>query len=154
MKGRDKMDKQYLKDYVKLREEIECEQCRLLMLESKITGMSRKSNDGMPKGSAGEFDRMTLQIANKIDIENNLKKLYQEETQKRKSIEAAVNNLLEHPYEKMVIRLKYIDGLSWQTICSVIYSRKGDYIEEQDKYMRNIYRIHGRALIKLSKKAK
>jgi hypothetical protein len=154
MKGRDKMDKQYLKDYVKLREEIECEQCRLLMLESKITGMSGKSNDGMPKGSAGEFDRMTLQIANKIDIENNLKKLYQEEAQKRKSIEAAVNNLLEHPYEKMVIRLKYIDGLSWQTICSVIYSRKGDYIEEQDKYMRNIYRIHGRALIKLSKKAK
>ena len=111
------MDKQYLKDYVKLREEIECEQCRLLMLESKITGMSGKSNDGMPKGSAGEFDRMTLQIANKIDIENNLKKLYQEEAQKRKSIEAAVNNLLEHPYEKMVIRLKYIDGLSWQTIC-------------------------------------
>lgn len=148
------MDKQYLKDYVKLREEIECEQCRLLMLESKITGMSGKCNDGMPKGSAGEFDRMTLQIANKIDIENNLKKLYQEEAQKRKSIEAAVNNLLEHPYEKMVIRLKYIDGLSWQTICSVIYSRKGDYIEEQDKYMRNIYRIHGRALIKLSKKAK
>lgn len=146
------MDKQQLKDYKRLREEIECEQERLEMMEIKILGISSKNSDGMPRSSSSEYDKMATQIAYKTDIENNLAQLLQKEKSKRMEIEKEIVERLEYPDERMLIRLRYIDGLSWREISELLFSKRRDYYEDEEKYKRRVYRIHGNALVKMAKK--
>lgn len=146
------MDKQQLKDYKRLREEIECEQERLEMMEIKILGISSKNSDGMPRSSSSEYDKMATQIAYKTDIENNLAQLLQKEKNKRMEIEKEIVERLEYPDERMLIRLRYIDGLSWREISELLFSKRRDYYEDEEKYKRRVYRIHGNALVKLAEK--
>lgn len=54
-------------------------------------------------------------------------------------IEKAIETL-DDPTERMLVRLRYIDGLSWYRIMTTI-----NYSEQQT------HRIHARALIKLKK---
>lgn len=146
------MDKQQLKDYKRLRKEIECEQERLEMIEVKILGISYKNSDGMPRSSSSEYDKMATQIAYKTDIENNLAQLLQKEKSKRMEIEKEIVERLEYPDERMLIRLRYIDGLSWREISELLFSKRRDYYEDEEKYKRRVYRIHGNALVKMAKK--
>ena len=146
------MDKQQLKDYKRLRKEIECEQERLEMIEVKILGISSKNSDGMPRSSSSEYDKMATQIAYKTDIENNLAQLLQKEKSKRMEIEKEIVERLEYPDERMLIRLRYIDGLSWREISELLFSKRRDYYEDEEKYKRRLYRIHGNALVKMAKK--
>lgn len=146
------MDKQQLKDYKRLRKEIECEQERLEMIEVKILGISSKNSDGMPRSSSSEYDKMATQIAYKTDIENNLAQLLQKEKSKRMEIEKEIVERLEYPDERMLIRLRYIDGLSWREISELLFSKRRDYYEDEEKYKRRVYRIHGNALVKMAKK--
>lgn len=146
------MDKQQLKDYKRLRKEIECEQERLEMIEVKILGISSKNSDGMPRSSSSEYDKMATQIAYKTDIENNLAQLLQKEKSKRMEIEKEIVERLEYPDERMLIRLRYIDGLSWREISELLFSKRKDYYEDEEKYKRRVYRIHGNALVKMAKK--
>ena len=146
------MDKQQLKDYKRLRKEIECEQERLEMIEVKILGISSKNSDGMPRSSSSEYDKMATQIAYKTDIENNLAQLLQKEKSKRMESEKEIVERLEYPDERMLIRLRYIDGLSWREISELLFSKRRDYYEDEEKYKRRVYRIHGNALVKMAKK--
>lgn len=141
-----------MKDYKRLRKEIECEQERLEMIEVKILGISSKNSDGMPRSSSSEYDKMATQIAYKTDIENNLAQLLQKEKSKRMEIEKEIVERLEYPDERMLIRLRYIDGLSWREISELLFSKRRDYYEDEEKYKRRVYRIHGNALVKMAKK--
>jgi hypothetical protein len=145
------MDKQQLKDYKRLREEIECEQERLEMMELKILGLSASNNSGMPRASSSEYDKIATNIVRKTDIENNLARLLKKEKEERNKIEKEIDERLEYPDERMLIRLRYIDCMSWREISELMYAKRRDYYEEEDKYKRRVYRIHGKALIKLAK---
>lgn len=148
------IDKKYLQDYSKLREEIECECSRLEMLNAKAFNVSAKPTDGMPRGSSVTSDKMAMYLSHKSDIEERLKTLIQLEKEKKEIIERAINERLEFPTEKMVIRLRYIDGGEWKEICNLMYSKKRDYFENEDKYMRRTFRVHGNALEKMRSKPK
>ena len=69
---------------------------------------------------------------------------------KRKEIEKEIVEWLEYPDERMIIRLRYIDGLSWREISELLFSKRRDYYDEEEKYKKRVYRMHGNPLVKLA----
>jgi hypothetical protein len=140
--------KKYLKEYSQLLEEIEGEQERLETIIQKMSGSSIGIGDGMPHGNVKEKDMMALQIDKKDSIEKRLEVLYQEEKEKREYIESQLLKVKD-PQERRIIRLHYIDRMEWIEVRSTMFGKRKDYYEEEEKYERLIFRIHGNVLEKL-----
>ena len=58
---------------------------------------------------------------------------------------------LSDPDEQTAIEMRYIDGLRWWPICEALFSQESDYEEKADKYLKKTHKIHGSALLALSK---
>ncbi len=142
--------KEYLRKYRALREEIETEQERLQMITEKMLGSSKGIGDGMPRGNVKDPNVLVLQLSIKDDLKEKLNALIQEERRERAFIEDELQSKLDSPQERNVIRLYYIDRLEWPEVGKVMFSKKRDFYEDEDKYMRRVYRIHGNALEKLA----
>lgn len=142
--------KQFLRNYSLLLEEIEGEQERLAMLTYKMIGSSSGLGDGMPRSSSPDPDRMGLQWSIKESLEQKLVVLNQMEKEKREKIEEELQDKVEEPQERRIIRLRYIDGLEWIEIQKIMFGRRKDYYENEEKYKRLVFRIHGNALAKLN----
>lgn len=141
--------KKYLKSYAMLLEEIEGEEERLKALQSKINGSSIGMGDGMPHG-APDSDKMATQVCIIVDLKEKLQKLKKEEINIRSNIESALNKYVDLPQERRVIRLKYIDRMDWIEIQQILFGKRKDYYENEEKYRRLTFRIHGNALAKLN----
>ena len=145
---------EYQRKYRTLQEEIETEQERLQMITEKMLGSSKGIGDGMPRGNVKDPDVLVLQLSIKDDLKERLTALNKDERRKRAYIEEELQNKVDNPQERSVIRLYYINRLEWTEVGRVMFSKKQDYYEDEDKYMRRVYRIHGNALEKLDPKKK
>ncbi len=151
-KETQKITKQFLKDYAQLLEEIEGEQERLEMIIQKMISSSAGIGDGMPHGNTKDPNVLALQLSIKDDLKERLTALNREEEAKRTHIEAELQNRVDDPQERRTIRLHYIDRLDWTEVRSVMFGKRKDYYEAEEKYTRLVFRIHGNALAKLNPK--
>lgn len=143
------MTKERLQRYTNLVQEIDRQFEALEIMKEKLISPKTSNLTGMPKSAAsGSFDRMSMAIAKKEDIEENIKALLRKERQEAQAIEEAVQ-LLEEPNERQVIRLRYVDGFTWTEVCRALFGRRKDYEERLDTFERRTYKIHGKALINL-----
>ena len=55
------------------------------------------------------------------------------------------------PSDRYLMGLRYKDGLTWPMITERIYGNRGDFLDREESYRRNITRQHGRILDKLKK---
>lgn len=143
--------KQFLKDYMLLREEIEGEQERLATLTYKMVGCNKSGNE-MFHGTNSIKDKMGTLFCIKSDLEAKIAALNIEEQEKRSDIESSLQHLVDIPQERRVIRLKYIDRMEWSEIQKTLFENRKDYYENEEKYKRLMFRIHGNALAKLNPK--
>lgn len=101
-----------LKEYKYLIGNIKDLENRLMELETTATNITTKIDD-MPKGSPSK-DKMSNIVCKIVEVQDlineNLKKSYE----KMADIEKALCELTER--EKMLIRLRYIDGMKWDEI--------------------------------------
>ena len=146
--------KQYLQEYTKLREEIESEHERLMMISSKMISSSAGAGDGMPRGNVREQSVLALQMNIKDELEEKIESLSMEEERRRLHIEDELMKKTCDPQERYIIRLRYIDRLEWTLICRVLFEKRKSFYEEEEKYTRLMFRIHSRILEKLSGKYK
>lgn len=106
------MLKDDLKEYKYLIGNIKDLENRLLELETTATNITTKIDD-MPKGSPSK-DKLSSVVCKIVEVQDlindNLKKSYE----KMADIEKALCELTER--EKMLIRLRYIDGMKWDEI--------------------------------------
>lgn len=144
--------KKFLKDYSLLLDEIEGEQERLEMLTQKMFGNSAGIGDGMPHGNVKDPNVLALQISIKDDLKKKLSKLNEEEAEKRAHIEEELQRKLNDPQQRRIIRLHYIDRLEWTEVREIMFGKRKDYYEKEEKYERLTFRIHGNALSKLNSK--
>lgn len=84
----------------------------------------------------GSRDVMGELIVKKIEVEEEINRKLQESYKKLKEIERAIEKLDER--EKLLMRLRYIQGKDWMEIC-----------DEMGYSWRQIHRIHKKALDKL-----
>lgn len=118
----------------------ECKQIgeRLEALNARMVSVGAQALDGMPKGGSKGDNKPDL-----IDAKDRLVERYMalgaELMQTQLEIEEAIEWL--EPLERMLIRHRYIEGLTWEEVCVAMgYA------------WRQTHRIHARALDKLAEK--
>ena len=92
--------------------------------------------DSMPKGSGGKGD-LSRYMGKLEELKKKYLKRRYKAVQKAKEIKDCIDRL-EHPEEREVLVLRYIEGRKWELLA-----------EEMDEHLTQVHRFHGRALQKL-----
>ena len=119
------MTKEELKSYIENKREIEIIKDKLEYLEEKKTSIKSMIIEDMPKGGNGENDRICALLGEIEELINIYREKELNFIKQQIKIENAISNL-EDPTDRNIIRLKYIDGHTWERICVILnYSWNG-----------------------------
>ena len=146
--GKTCITKQKLISYVSLRMEIENRLERLARLRTQAGIPAMRQGDGS-QHSPGKGDRMERAIIRYMEYEQKISPLIESTRAEMKEIEDAVN-AVKDPLEREILRLRYIDGdfcrlMPWKDVAYNLFG--GD----DERHVLAAYRLHGKALISISK---
>ena len=137
--------KDWLVEYREKDRDIDNQIERLERLVSKMTAAGAQVISDMPRSSGSVGDRLGVLVAQKEDLELSIRAAVESQSQKRRKIEAILSTL-RHSDEKAVIRIRYIDRESWNTVAELMFGSREDYDEKEDTYLRRVHKVHGAAL--------
>lgn len=141
--------KALLAAFTKLRKRIDNTEKRLEALELSV-GASTPSYSGMPGGGGERSSEQERYAIKKEEIQEKLDNMYAEENRRREEIEALIE-LMEKPNEQTVIEMHYLDNIKWRLISVAIWGEEPDYDENERRYLKRTFKIHGSALQSLAK---
>ena len=130
--------KERLSAYLNARKEHKQVTERLTVLESRMVNVGAQVIDGMPKGGSGH-DPMPDMIDAKTKLVERYRALAETLIRSQIAIEEAIAEL--DSTERMVMRHRYIEGLTWEQVCVAM-----------DYSWRQTHNIHARALDRLAEK--
>ena len=139
--------KERLQAHVDLIREYENQCERLERLTASMTAPKAQTYDGMPGGTP-ESDPMALQVARKIELEENIAHLLKEIRYDEGKIDAIIKQL-DNAEERCILRLRYIDAEDWVDVAWIQYHKKKDYKRNTSGYLKRAYNKHGEALAHL-----
>ena len=142
--------KELLATYKKLQKRIDNTEKRIECLEITMGAPSTSNFSGVTGGSRDNSSKQERDLIKKEELEEKLGELYAEENRRREEIEGLIE-LMEKPNEQTVIEMHYIDGAKWWTICAALYEDEPDYDENQKRYLKRTFKIHGSALQTLAR---
>lgn len=143
------IDKTYLISHIILLEEIGIQEEHLQEIIEEITNIPARNNDGMPRGTAKENDRIADRIEMKESIENKLNELKMRAEEEKKIIEGRIKATNMDAIEKQLMYLRYICGYDWGRVQRIMYMNKYDYYTKEQSYKRKMFRVHKKALEKM-----
>lgn len=132
-----------LATYIPLRKEVNGKLDRLARLKSEETMPPMLAGDGS-KHTPGTGDRMERAILRRMEYEEREGARIAEIQAEMEAIEAAIYSL-EDPQEREVMAYRYMTGsyyrlMKWREIALKVLG------DDDDNYMRAVFRIHERAL--------
>lgn len=134
------MDKVDFINYRMLAREVLQLRDQLAALESSLYSPKGQRFSAMPRAASGPKKTMEDVVAGHMRLEE----LYHEKLAKQESqlydIEEALDSL-EDPAQRVIMRERYVLGHSWVRIC--------DKMRSQGYSERQVYRLHGFALLNL-----
>lgn len=136
-------------EYRERAKDIESQTERLDRLEMKILSIGSPTLSDMPKSPSPPQDRTTALIADKIDLENDIRQAITDQRQEKEAIEVILRKL-RHSEERAVIRMRYFDGASWNDVVDMLFGGKDDFLGKEDTYLRRTHKIHGSALLNMA----
>lgn len=139
------VDKIYLKNYLRKREELKTTIIRYNALLNKEDISSPAGKIGLSMGGSLVSSVVENTVCNKIIMEEKIKRL-EEDLARQRTIINSTFEKLEKPYEKIVMQMRYEDRLEWDEIRGEIFGNRRDYSENIEKYNDKVFRIHGSAL--------
>ena len=113
--------KERLQNYSDMVREFENQNERYVRLVTAMESPKVQSFDAMPGGGTAAGDRMTVNIARKIELEKSA-----------------------------VIRMKYFDGMGWTDIADALFRKMPDFNKAARLYLDKAYKLHGTALLSLA----
>lgn len=121
---------------------LEVRQLRSYMtsLERALDSISSPQYSFTPKGPHSGGSPVEKQVVRFVEVQDLYKAKLAEKLAQLAVVEQAIDSL-EAPAERLVMRLRYLEGRSWVSVCALL-QREG-YSERQ------VYRLHGFALQKL-----
>lgn len=130
---------------------------RLDIIETQIKSVGSPSLSDLPKSKSPFHDRMAYMVAVKIDLEEKIQKLQEDQYRVRNTIEAILQKLKKDE-ERSVIRARYLDCsfyhedrlCDWNDVTNTLFGDREDFLEKEDSYLRRIHMIHSAALLDLS----
>lgn len=83
-----------------------------------------------------------------IEIEEEIESMLKE----RDGLEAEAKDMFKclSPKSKIVMELRYLDGMSWMEIASALFGMKKDFEDRKDSYRHVVTTRHGNALTKIA----
>lgn len=133
------MTKERLKAYKDLKKEHRDLERRIAEIDAKLQGARAQRLDGMPRGGSGENYVKEELLDTKTELLKEYKAKEAELDAELLAIERAINSL--EPLERLLMRLYYIDGLTWEQVCvEITFS------------WSQTHRIHAAALKRLREK--
>lgn len=119
------MTKEELKNFIENKREIEIIKDKLEYLEEKKTSIKSLIIDDMPKGYNSDNDRISALLGEIEELINIYREKELKLIKQQIHIENAISNL-DDPTDRNIIRLKYLDGHTWEKICVILnYSWNG-----------------------------
>lgn len=143
------IDKTYLIGHIVLLEEIGIQEEHLQEIQEEITNIPARNNDGMPRGSAKESDRMAKKIEMKEKIESKLNRLKERAEEEEQIIKGNIKAANMDAIESQLMDLRYICGYDWGRVQRIMYMNKYDYYTKEQSYKRKMFRVHKKALKKM-----
>lgn len=125
----------FLQSAVEAKMEYKRQRRRVEELESRATRMTQTMS-GMPGGGGAGMEQLWATLA---DEREKVLIASEEEFRKYHDVERFINKL-DDPLHRIVLRLRYLDGLNWIQVQQRMY-KDGHYYSE-----RHITRLHGEAL--------
>jgi len=142
--------KALLESYPRLQKRIDNTEKRIEALDLSMGAPSMSNMSGMPSGGRDGSSKTERNVIKKVELEENLAEMYERENRLRERIEGLVE-LMEKPNEQTVIEMHYLDGAKWWPICVALYGEEPDYDENEDRYLKRTFKIHGSALQSLAR---
>ncbi|MCD8362335.1 MAG: hypothetical protein LUC98_05125 [Lachnospiraceae bacterium] len=140
--------KAWLMRYQSIERTIDIQIERFEALETRLQSVSSPQLDGMPHGSPTR-DRTGALLAQKEEIEIQIRDTIEAQTNRRHEIEKYVDHL-QKADEKATILMRYIDGERWTDVSMMLFGSQKDFVDREDSYMRRVMKLHGRALQNLA----
>ena len=134
------MEKSDFLNYRALVLEVRQLQSYLVSLERALDSISSPQFSFTPKGPHSGGSPVEKQVVRFLDVQELYKAKLAEKLSQLASVEQAIDSL-DSPAERLVMRLRYLEGRSWVGVCMEF--QKLGYCE------RVVYQIHGAALKKL-----
>ena len=127
--------KQYLRQAYRLNELINSDLKELAQLKGWSTSISSSNLSGMPPSSTRNTEPSFVKCINKIvDLEKIINDEIDRFVELKKEIREVVNNVPD-PDERLVLRCRYIEFLTWEQVA-----------ERMNYSIKQIHRIHSKAL--------
>ncbi|MCD8294918.1 MAG: hypothetical protein LUE27_06740 [Clostridia bacterium] len=141
--------KELLASYIDEETDIKCQKDRLDQLVTELYTIGSPELSAMPKSSFSNNDRVLNLIIKRDELAGDIDELERKHKEKGAYISVLADKLLSK--EKTVIKMRYLDGRNWQSICFNIFGECADYVKKEGSYQRRTFRIHGRALCNMQK---
>lgn len=134
------MEKSEFVNYRMLAREVEQLRLQVKVTEETLYSPTGQRFTSTPHATAPRGDAMDLAVARLFDLRELYSKRLVEMRARLLDIERAIYSL-EDPAQRVIMRDRYVLGWSWRRICSSLADE--GYSERQ------VYRLHGYALLKL-----
>lgn len=141
--------KERLQNYSDMVREFENQNERYVRLVTTMESPKVQSFDAMPGGGTAAGDRMTVNIARKIELEKSLEGDEKAIKEERAQLERLIRKV-KKPDERAVIRMKYFDGMGWTSIADALFRKMPDFNKAARLYLDKAYKLHGTALLSLA----
>lgn len=142
--------KAFLKTYTNFQKRIDNTEKRLAALELTMYDAAHPNLSGMPGGSGDSGGRQERTHITIEELRQKLGDLNREESRYREEIEEMVE-LMEKPDEQTVTEMRYLDKVGWSFISVALFGDEPDYDEEEKRYLKRTFKVHGSALQSLAK---
>lgn len=133
-----------LEKYAALKMEAQNNEERILQAFNETQIPAMKQGDGSQR-TAGAGDRQEKTAISYIEIKDRLQPQVDANKAEMRKIEDAVNSL-EDGLQREVLRLRYIDTVSWRPVPWRIVAIK-IYKSDAEKYLQQVQRIHRKAKV-------
>lgn len=123
---------------------------RLERLTAKMTSAGSPVLSDMPKAGGSSIDRMAIMVAEKAELEEEIREDIRSQAVAWDKIESVLKKL-QHSDERAVIRIRYHDRESWYTVTRLMFGTNDDFRGKEESYLRRVHKIHGSALLNMAK---
>ena len=143
--------KALLAAYKQIQKRIDNIEKRIECLELSMGSPSGPNCSAAPGGSSNfSSSKIERDYIKKEELEEKLGNMNAEESRRQEEIEGLIE-LMEKPNEQTVIEMHYIDGAKWRMISVALFGEEPDYDENEQRYLKRTFKIHGSALQTLAR---
>ena len=121
---------------------------RISALRSRMESPRAATLTGMPRSGGYDGDLFARGLAQIEELEAKAQALLQTSRTLYREINDAVDQITGKGTARLrcVLRCRYLDRFSWNEVNEILFSRKSDFDDKQESYLRRTHRHHREAL--------